>query len=127
LAQVEPEPEPYFFTIAVSIATIWRRIARRTPPSVASAPSDYAEWLADVKARIHAAQQRATLVVNRELLTLYWQLGRDILERQVSAAWGDGILDQVSADLFILGQRWQRWCVQFRAVVRQTSCASRRS
>ena len=52
-----------------------------------------------MKARIHAAQQRAALTVNRELLALYWQLGRDILERQAAGAWGDGILDQVSADL----------------------------
>lgn len=36
------------------------------PVSLTRAPSGYAEWLADVKARIHAAQQRATLAVNRE-------------------------------------------------------------
>lgn len=52
-----------------------------------------------MKARIHAAQQRAALAVNRELLALYWQLGRDILERQTAGSWGDGILDQVSTDL----------------------------
>jgi predicted nuclease of restriction endonuclease-like (RecB) superfamily len=62
-------------------------------------PKGYAQWLADVKARIHAAQQRAALAVNRELLGLYWQLGRDILERQAAGAWGDGILDRVSRDL----------------------------
>ncbi|MEJ7733002.1 MAG: PDDEXK nuclease domain-containing protein [Polyangiaceae bacterium] len=70
-----------------------------TPASLGRAPEDYAKWLADVKARIHAAQQRAALAVNRELLLLYWQLGRDILERQAAGAWGDGILDKVSVDL----------------------------
>lgn len=78
-----------------------KRPTRKPARAVArkGAPEGYAEWLADVKARIHSAQQRAALAVNRELLALYWQLGRDILERQAAAAWGDGILDQVSADL----------------------------
>lgn len=71
------------------------------PPeaTLARPGSDYAAWLADVKARIHAAQQRAAFAVNRELLAVYWQLGRDILERQAAGSWGDGILDRVSADL----------------------------
>jgi predicted nuclease of restriction endonuclease-like (RecB) superfamily len=37
--------------------------------------------------------------VNRELLSLYWQLGRDILERQRRDGWGAGIVDKVAADL----------------------------
>jgi predicted nuclease of restriction endonuclease-like (RecB) superfamily len=65
----------------------------------AADPRGYADWLADVKARIHAAQQRAALAVNRELLAIYWRLGRDILERQRAGAWGDGILDRVSRNL----------------------------
>lgn len=69
------------------------------PVRLMPVPAGYGEWLADVKARIHAAQQRAALAVNRELLALYWQIGRDILERQAKGAWGDGILDRVSSDL----------------------------
>ncbi|MBX3230648.1 MAG: DUF1016 family protein [Labilithrix sp.] len=69
------------------------------PVMLTRAPAGYGEWLADLKARIHAAQQRAALAVNRELLTLYWQLGRDILDRQQRAGWGAGIVDRVSADL----------------------------
>jgi hypothetical protein len=45
-------------------------------------PKDYAQWLSDLKARINQAQQRATLSVNRELIKLYWQIGKDILVRQ---------------------------------------------
>ena len=52
------------------------------PASLTSPPQGYAEWLAELKHRIHAAQQRATLAVNRELVLLYWQIGRDILQRQ---------------------------------------------
>jgi predicted nuclease of restriction endonuclease-like (RecB) superfamily len=69
------------------------------PAALARRPSGYAEWLTELKSRIQAAQQRAALAVNRELLQLYWQLGRDILERQEQAGWGAGIVDQVAADL----------------------------
>jgi len=69
------------------------------PAALATRPPGYAEWLAELKARVQAAQQRAALSVNRELLTLYWQLGRDILERQAREGWGAGVIDQVSADL----------------------------
>ena len=45
-------------------------------------PPEYSAWLTELKARIHSAQQRAALAVNRELVLLYWQIGRDILARQ---------------------------------------------
>lgn len=69
------------------------------PTGLTATPAGYAEWLADLKTRIRIAQQRASLAVNQELLKLYWQLGHDILQRQAAGSWGDGILDQVSADL----------------------------
>jgi hypothetical protein len=47
-----------------------------------SAPDSYGQFLADLKGRIRAAQLRASLAVNRELVLLYWQIGRDILDRQ---------------------------------------------
>mgnify|MGYP000027920037 CR=1 FL=1 len=64
----------------------------QTPAALTKRPPGYAEWLTDLKSRIHAAQQRAALAVNRELLQHYWQLGRDILERQEQAGWGAGSL-----------------------------------
>jgi predicted nuclease of restriction endonuclease-like (RecB) superfamily len=62
-------------------------------------PSGYAEWIADVKRRIRAAQQRAALAVNKKMLQLYWQIGRDILDRQAVAGWGTGVLSRIEADL----------------------------
>ncbi len=73
--------------------------SRNRQAGLSATPAGYAEWLAQVKERVHAAQQRAALAVNRELLQLYWQLGRDILDRQAREGWGSGIIDQVSADL----------------------------
>ncbi|NCC26459.1 MAG: DUF1016 domain-containing protein, partial [Deltaproteobacteria bacterium] len=40
------------------------------PVSLIQAPEGYADWLAGLKTRIHSAQQRATLAVNRELVRL---------------------------------------------------------
>ncbi len=62
---------------------------------------DYAAWLASLKSRIQAAQQRAVLSVNRELALLYWQIGRDIRERQPSSPdvmqWNPGPLPCIVA------------------------------
>ena len=46
-------------------------------PDIVPLPADYAAWLAELKTRIHTAQQRAALAVNRELVLLYWQIGRN--------------------------------------------------
>jgi predicted nuclease of restriction endonuclease-like (RecB) superfamily len=61
--------------------------------------ADYAEWLATLKVRIQAAQQRATLAVNRELVLLYWQIGRDILAKQSAQGWGAKVIDRLALDL----------------------------
>ena len=58
------------------------------PVALTQEPSGYADWLAELKTRIHTAQQRAALAVNRELVLLYWQIGGDILERQAQQGWG---------------------------------------
>ena len=62
-------------------------------------PDGYANWLAELKPRIHLAQQRATLAVNRELVLLYWQIGHDILRRQAEQGWGAKVIDRLSRDL----------------------------
>ena len=69
------------------------------PAGLMPTPAGYADWLADLKGRIHSAQQRATLAVNRELLLLYWQIGRDILERQAAQGWGAKVIDRLAQDL----------------------------
>ena len=74
-----------------------------TPPELPAGlipqPQGYADWLADLKGRIHSAQQRATLAVNRELVLLYWQIGRDILARQTEQGWGTKVIDRLAQDL----------------------------
>ena len=62
-------------------------------------PEGYSDWLTDLKGRIHSAQQRATLAVNRELVLLYWQIGHDILTRQAEQGWGSKVIDRLAQDL----------------------------
>jgi hypothetical protein len=45
-------------------------------------PEGYPELLSQLKERIRTAQVRAAVSVNRELVLLYWGIGRDILTRQ---------------------------------------------
>lgn len=60
---------------------------------------DYRQWIVFIKERIQSSQIKAAVAVNRELLELYWYLGQQILEKQQSAKWGDGFLEQMSRDL----------------------------
>lgn len=69
------------------------------PPSLTTPPDGYSDWLTDLKDRIHHAQQRATLAVNRELVLLYWQIGQDILQRQAAQGWGAKVIDRLAHDL----------------------------
>lgn len=62
-------------------------------------PTGYLSWLDDLKARIRAAQVKASLAVNAELVLLYWSIGRDILARQEKQGWGAHVVDKLSADL----------------------------
>jgi predicted nuclease of restriction endonuclease-like (RecB) superfamily len=68
-------------------------------PDITPLPADYATWLAELKTRIHSAQQRASLAVNRELVLLYWQIGQDILARQDREGWGTKVIERLAQDL----------------------------
>ncbi|OGU12817.1 MAG: hypothetical protein A2X61_11135 [Ignavibacteria bacterium GWB2_35_12] len=60
---------------------------------------DYLELLQEVKSKIRNAQIKAVVRVNSELILLYWELGRMIIEKQSFTNWGDGLIEQLSRDL----------------------------
>lgn len=64
-----------------------------------SLPPGYADWLGQIKARVMAARQRAVLAANAELTRLYWQIGRDILDRQAMQGWGAKVIERLANDL----------------------------
>lgn len=59
----------------------------------------YQGLLEELKGRIRTAQSRAALAVNAELVRLYWEIGRTILERQASEGWGTKVVDRLASDL----------------------------
>lgn len=61
--------------------------------------TQYREWLKELKQKVRKAQLKAAVSVNTALLTFYWELGADIVERQKTAKWGSGFLKQLSVDL----------------------------
>jgi predicted nuclease of restriction endonuclease-like (RecB) superfamily len=63
--------------------------------------NDYKNWLIELKSTIQQRQIKAALAVNSQLIQLYWDLGKQITEKQENAKWGSGFIDQLSKDLRI--------------------------
>lgn len=60
---------------------------------------DYPRLLAEIKERVRSAQYEALKAVNTELVGLYWDIGRLIVERQSGETWGKAVVQQLSGDL----------------------------
>lgn len=60
---------------------------------------DYAAFLAELKGRIATARIGAARAVNRELILLYWDVGRGIAEKQQTHGWGDSVVERLARDL----------------------------
>ncbi len=61
--------------------------------------ADYAPFLAAVKARVSHARTSAARAVNHDLVLLYWDIGKGIVEKQQAAGWGDAVVERLAADL----------------------------
>lgn len=55
--------------------------------------------LTALKARVRAAQVKAAVAVNRELILLYWHIGREILRAQKAEGWGAKVVERLAKDL----------------------------
>ena len=62
-------------------------------------PSDYGRWIQSIKDRVRNAQFRAMVAVNVELMLLYWDIGRAILDRQAAEGWGTKVVQRIATDL----------------------------
>lgn len=67
-------------------------------PSV-GLPSEYGQLLADIKARVRSAQLAAFRAVNKELVAMYWDIGRMIVARQKGETWGKSVVQKLADDL----------------------------
>ena len=61
--------------------------------------SEYKKLLSDLKEKVRSSQLKAAVKVNYELLDLYWNLGKEIVEKQKQFSWGEGFLKTLSEDL----------------------------
>lgn len=59
----------------------------------------YSDFLTGIKTRIRQAQYDALRVVNQQLMMLYGDIGRMIVEKQETEGWGKAVVEQLSADL----------------------------
>ena len=60
-------------------------------------PDDYPQVLAQITDQVRGARQRALTQANHEMVTLYWSIGKTILELQQQAGWGARVIDRLSA------------------------------
>ena len=62
-------------------------------------PDGYALWRKEIEVLIQQAKLKAMMSVNTEMLSLYWKIGRDILEKQEQLGWGKSVIEKLSIDL----------------------------
>lgn len=78
---------------------------RRTVPVRASVRKnylrspEYAAFVNELKARVQSARMTAARAVNAELVLLYWDIGRAIVEKQRAFGWGESVVEDLSRDL----------------------------
>ena len=65
----------------------------------ASIDSDYTSFIGGLKARVAAARLSAARAVNRELISLYWDIGKAIVNQQLKLGWGKSVVEQIARDL----------------------------
>lgn len=62
-------------------------------------PDGYTEWRENIEKLIESSKLQAVFHINKELLLLYWQIGRNILKQQEKYGWGAQVIARLSADL----------------------------
>lgn len=71
----------------------------KKPQVILNLDKNYKEFLTEMKNRLKTTQIRAALTTNKELIQFYWQLGKELVEKQSSFNWGDRLLEQFSNDM----------------------------
>ncbi len=61
--------------------------------------NDYQHFLIEIKQRIREAQYSALKAVNKELIHLYWDIGKAIVEQQENSVWSKAIVQNLAKDL----------------------------
>ena len=60
---------------------------------------DFFEWIAILKAKIRSARNKLAFSINSQVLELYWEIGRDIAEKQQNSNWGSSFVEKIAEEL----------------------------
>lgn len=77
-------------------------MAKKSVPAVKKAEvsaANYKKFITSLKAKIRSAQVRASVTVNSALIKLYWEIGKEIVEKQKVESWGSKVLEKLAKDL----------------------------
>lgn len=72
---------------------------KKTIKATSIIPQDYSAFLKQLKTRIRKAQVKAALAVNSELIQLYWDIGKAIVEKQEQDGWKAQVIEKLCKDL----------------------------
>ena len=67
--------------------------------SISVLAKDYVQTLHDIKEKVDQARIKAALATNKELLLLYWEIGKTIAKKQKYGSWGSRIIERLAKDL----------------------------
>lgn len=60
---------------------------------------EYLNFKNEITARIRSAQYEALKAVNKEMIALYWEVGKRITEQQMTLGWGKSVVENLSRDI----------------------------
>lgn len=76
-----------------------KKITKNTKNKISSTAKEYVQTLTELKNHVQNAQIKAVLSANKELLKLYWIIGKIIIEKQEKSGWGSSIIERLAKDL----------------------------
>lgn len=68
-------------------------------PGRTALPTHYHDLLHEVKETVLRTRLHTVLAANSAMVSLYWEIGRSIVERQAQEGWGAKVIDRLSQDL----------------------------
>lgn len=77
-------------------------MAKRTVPAakkIEISKDDYKNFITSLKTKVRSAQIKGAIAVNKELIKLYWEIGKDLVEKQEKDGWGNRVLEKVAVDI----------------------------
>lgn len=77
-------------------------MAKKSPTAARNievSATNYKKFITSLKTKIRSAQIKGAIAVNKELIKLYWDLGKDLVEKQELEGWGSKVLENVAKDL----------------------------